>query len=74
MVAFGVGEVVGGLIHGLVIDRVGSKNTVFINIVIVIIMSITASLNVLILDFGFASVLMCFTWGYNDGSLNTFLY
>jgi predicted MFS family arabinose efflux permease len=74
MVAMGVGEVAGGFIHGLIIDRIGSKNTVFINVAIVVIMTITAFSNVVILEYGFPSVLMCFTWGYNDGSLNTFLY
>lgn len=31
MVAFGFGEVIGGFIHGLIIDKLGSKNTVFVS-------------------------------------------
>jgi len=74
MVAFGAGEVAGGFIHGQIIDRIGSKKTVFVNILIVIIMSISACTSIIILKFDAFSYLMCFFWGWNDGSLNTFLY
>jgi len=40
MVIFGFGEVIGGFIHGLVIDRIGSKKTVFLNLIIILIMMV----------------------------------
>ena len=36
MVAFGLGEVIGGMSLGCVIDRIGSRNTSIVNILIVI--------------------------------------
>ena len=49
MVAFGVGEVVGGFLHGLLIDKIGSKKTVFANLLIMVVMTLVTmlSLNVL---------------------------
>lgn len=35
MTAFGVGEVLGGFLHGLLIDKIGSKKTVFFNLLII---------------------------------------
>ena len=36
MVAFGVGECVGGLFHGLLIDKIGSRRTIWANLIILI--------------------------------------
>jgi predicted MFS family arabinose efflux permease len=38
MVMFGVGEVVGGVIPGFIIDKIGSKFTSLLNVLIIIIM------------------------------------
>jgi predicted MFS family arabinose efflux permease len=37
MVAFGVGEVFGGFLHGLLIDKIGSKKAVLVNVCILIL-------------------------------------
>lgn len=68
MAAFGVGEVIGSFIHGLVIDKLGSKKTVFVNLVIMAIWSSTALFSINRNQFDIYSVLMCFCFGYNDGS------
>lgn len=47
MVAFGLGEVIGGMSLGVVIDKIGSRNTSFVNIIIVIIMITVTVLSVI---------------------------
>lgn len=46
MVAFGFGEVIGGFITGLVIDRLGSKKTVFYNILVMTLMTTSALISI----------------------------
>jgi predicted MFS family arabinose efflux permease len=36
MVSFGIGEVLGGMSLGIVIDKIGSRNTSIVNIIIAI--------------------------------------
>jgi predicted MFS family arabinose efflux permease len=74
MVAFGFGEVFGGFFHGLLIDKIGSKKTVFINVLIIIIMTSLSLYSLYNKKFDWKSFLMCFVWGYQDGSLNIFLF
>jgi len=74
MMSFGFGEISGGLLHGLVIDKIGPRKTVLINVLIMMIMTVCAVLSVYELELGIYSILMCFTWGYNDGATNTFIY
>ena len=74
MVAFGFGEVSGGFLHGLLIDKIGSKKTVIINVLIIIIMTFLSLCSLYNNKFDWKSFFMCFVWGYQDGSLNIFLF
>jgi predicted MFS family arabinose efflux permease len=38
LVALGVGEVLGGLLHGLMIDKIGSRKAIWLNILIICVM------------------------------------
>ena len=38
MVAFGFGEVIGGFIIGIIIDKIGSKKTSVVNVIIILIL------------------------------------
>jgi len=46
MTVLGFGEVFSGLVHGYIIDRIGSKNTAWINTVIVIGMTVVILLSI----------------------------
>ena len=74
MVAFGVGEVFGGFLHGLLIDRIGSKKAVLVNICILIIVIAATELSLNSLEYNYLTFIMCFCWGYEDGSQNIFLF
>lgn len=74
MVGFGVGEVVGGFLHGLLIDQIGSKKTVFVNLLIMAVMTLVTMLSLYQLRYNVLTIAMCFMWGYQDGTNNTFLF
>ena len=74
LVAFGVGEVIAGFIHGLLIDKIGSRATTFVNMSIILVVIIVTELSLYQLEYNWLSFLMCFLWGLEDGTQNIFLF
>lgn len=74
MVGFGFGEVFGGILHGLLIDKIGSKRTIPVNLLIIGLTIAATQYNISLTNFGAWSFVMCFCWGYTDGSGNIFLF
>lgn len=72
MTAFGFGEVVGGFLHGIVIDRIGSKRSVFVNMLFLIVVLITTQSTLHINEYNWVTILACFFWGYEDGMNNIY--
>jgi len=70
MVAFGVGEVFGGFIMGITIDKFGSKTAGIQNVIIAIIMTAVTITCIQINEYNYMTFIMCFIWGYLDGSVN----
>jgi predicted MFS family arabinose efflux permease len=70
MVAFGIGEVVGSIIIGIIIDKIGSKKTSLVNILIILIMINVTAASVYSEKYDWMTFLMCFLWGLQDSSLN----
>ena len=64
MVWLGVGEVLGGQLIGLIIDRFGSKRSTLFNILIISAMSTVTILNLDLKEVGYLAYLMCFLWGF----------
>jgi predicted MFS family arabinose efflux permease len=73
MVAFGFGEVVGGLIHGWLIDTFGSRRTIAANILVLIIVFSVTEMSLFTLKYNLLTFIMCFMWGYEDGTQNIYL-
>ena len=74
MTAFGFGEVIGGFIHGLIIDKIGAKKTVFVNLLILSIFFITTEATLYLNKYNWVTIIACFFWGYEDGMTNIFLF
>ena len=70
MIAFGAGEIIGGLLLGVIIDKIGSKYTCIINIVIVAVQGLVTILSINSAEFTALSYFMTFLWGFQDGALN----
>ena len=73
LVVFGYGEVIGGICHGILIDKIGSKEACKTNITLLIIMIFSTLISIIDLKFNIFSFITCFLWGYTDGALNVFL-
>ncbi len=73
MVALGFGEVMGGFFHGILIDYIGSKRTVFVNIFILITVFISTEFTLYTLEYNWLTFVACFLWGYQDAMTNIFV-
>lgn len=71
MVIFGVGELLGGLTQGYIIDYVGSKKTCFYNVVLIAIQGVVTIISIDQMQYNWMTFLMCFIWGFQDSSINT---
>lgn len=71
MVAFGFGEMSGGLFIGRLIDKFGSKSGSIANCVIIALQTGVIIYSVYKQQFNWSSFLFCYLWGMQDGFLNT---
>lgn len=71
MVIFGVGEVVGGLITGQIIDFKGSKFVAAFNVVVMAVMMAITLLFIGYYEYSALVFIMTFLWGFQDGAVNT---
>lgn len=55
---------------GQVIDKVGAKKATFMNLANILAMIAITLYNLHDLEYGYLSFIMCFVWGWQDGSLN----
>lgn len=70
MICFGFGEVIGGIIMGLVIDKMGSKVGAIKNVFIALAMTSSTYYSTNRLTYDWMTFVMCFIWGYLDGAIN----
>lgn len=64
MVLFGLGEILGCFFIGYFIDAYGSKFAVFVNMLIIFVMSVSTLVFVWQFNYNFFAFLMCFMWGF----------
>lgn len=71
MTGLGAGEIFGALLIGVMVDKFGSKKTVLLNLIL-LVLSIGTTIIVLNLEASIAlTVLMSFFWGTHDGCLTS---
>jgi MFS family permease len=70
MVAFGVGNVFGGLFFGVVADKLGPKNACYVNVFLICVQGVVTVFSLDSMHFGILSYTMCFFWGLQDGAVN----
>jgi predicted MFS family arabinose efflux permease len=71
MVLFGVGEVLGCFFIGAIIDKLGSKLAVVVNLIIIVAMTSVSIAFIVIYEFNALAWIMCFLWGFQDSAVNT---
>lgn len=63
MVSLGVGEIVGAIGMGIIVDKIGSKKSCFINVILVILQTGAVILYLLLDEYSWIAFLMTFLWG-----------
>lgn len=71
MVAMGVGEMMGGLFVGKIIDTFSSKAAVIANVAIIAVMTIVSVAFIAIDKYNVLAFVMTFMWGFQDSAINT---
>lgn len=64
MVAFGFGEVIGGIIFGWIIDKIGSQKTSVVNSFVVAGMTFVTYISIQRMKYDTVTFIMCFLWGF----------
>lgn len=65
MCGFGVGEMLGGLFIGLIIDITKSnKIASFVNIILIMIQTVISLVFLNKNNYNFLALIMCFSWGF----------
>ena len=64
MITLGAGEVLGGIAQGIFIDKFGSKNAVYVNIINVAIASSLVTLYVYLDSYSWLAYMMTLAWGW----------
>lgn len=64
MVVLGLGEIVGGLIMGFIVDRIGSKKAALINVILILFAVIIVLCFIIRNRYGPLAFIMTFVWGF----------
>ena len=59
-----VGELVGGIMFGVIIDKIGNRNATVMNVFLSVLCLGATTYNILYMEFGIQSWVMCLLWGY----------
>ena len=70
MVAFGVGNVFGGLFFGILANKLSPKNACYVNVFLICVQGVVTVFSLDSMHFGILSYTMCFIWGLQDGVVN----
>ncbi|TNV78413.1 hypothetical protein FGO68_gene871 [Halteria grandinella] len=73
MIFLGIGEIVGGLVIGQVIDKIGNKLASLISFVSIIVQTVALMLYIETNNYGLLTFVMTFAWGFQDSVINTHL-
>ena len=70
MVSFGFGEVIGGHLTGMVIDKYGSKIGSIKNVILAILVTSVTIISINMGSYNYMTFIMAFFWGYEDAANN----
>jgi len=69
--AFGLGEILGGLLIGFVVDKLGSKRAILLNLSLLLSTFGLTTGYLTMLRFNALAIFMCLLWGMQDSGVNT---
>ena len=73
MCGLGLGEIVGGILMGIIVDKIGAKKSSLINSILILIQTILVCAYIEIDNYSFLAYVMTFAWGVQDSSVSIHL-
>lgn len=70
MIFLGIGEIVGGLFNGQVIDKLGNRASTYVNLVLIVIQTLVTVTFIHVGVFSELAFVMTFIWGLQDSASN----
>ena len=74
MVAFGIGELIGGPVIGQIVDKVNSKVACIVNVLLIVAMITVTYVYLIVYEYCWLAYVMTFLWGMQDSAVNTHVF
>ena len=71
MGVLGIGEMIGSIFMGLVVDKIGSKVGCIVNMICVVIVWAVSFMQIQANEDNILVYIFTFVWGFMDGAVNT---
>lgn len=73
MATLGIGEILGALVVGHIVDKIGAKKSSLINVVLIFIQTIVVIIYIIIDSYSWLAFIMTLIWGISDSSISIHL-
>ena len=73
MVALGFGEIIGANLQGIIIDRIGTRPTCIINVILILFATMFVLNFLHVNKFTYFAFVMTFMWGFQDSAVSIHL-
>jgi hypothetical protein len=73
MCGLGVGEIIGGIGMGIIVDKIGAKKSCFVNMFLILLQTLLVCAYIAIDTYGYLAYIMTIAWGMQDSSISIHL-
>ena len=73
MCGLGVGEIIGGIAMGIIVDKIGAKKSCFVNMFLIVIQTVLVCVYIELDNYSFLAYIMTFFWGLQDSAVSIHL-
>ena len=73
MVALGFGEIIGANVQGKIVDRIGTRPTCLVNVILILLSTMLVLNYLYVSKFTYFAFVMTFMWGFQDSSVSIHL-
>jgi predicted MFS family arabinose efflux permease len=63
MCGLGVGEIIGGIVMGMIVDKIGAKKSCFVNMFLILLQTILVCAYIVGDSYGYLAYIMTIAWG-----------
>lgn len=73
MMTLGIGEILGGIGMGVLVDKIGTRKSVWVNVLNIVITTVVTAIYIKTNVYGFMAFVMAFFWGLSDSCVSIHL-